>query len=324
MIDILLGAADLSLICFARSPLEEAIQSLSVPSDARRSAMHRPWLAAAGSRISGLDLDLLRALVCQPNVLPDFLCPPPTRMDTQFHEELAYVRASTAEQVRAGIDDVRGTKPVPPVLNALYDAPERHLGRLVDQIDDYWQAAIEPVWPRLSALLEADLAYRARCLTTGGLAGLFADLHPEIEYRGDSVRIHKPHHSYQRPASDTGMLLVPCVFGWPRLTVLYTEDVARPALGYPARGVADVWSVARDTQGAPLADLMGRTRSQVLASLDLPMSTTHIAALLGMTTPTASHHLSVLRRCNLVSSQRSGREVLYQRTPLGSSLLDSA
>lgn len=80
------------------------------------------------------------------------------------------MRESTAEEVRAGIEEIRGTRPVPPELRPLYDAPERHLGRLTDQINAYWKAAIEPVWPRLSALLEADLAYRGRCLTTGGLA----------------------------------------------------------------------------------------------------------------------------------------------------------
>ncbi|MER5890063.1 DUF5937 family protein [Streptomyces sp. NPDC001941] len=322
MIDLRLNAQDLSLIRFARSPLEEAVHSLAALQDPRRRGLHLPWWNVMARRVRTLDLDLLLALTGTPGVLPDFLCPPPGRADPVFAHELSAVRAATPGELRAGVDELRGHGPVPPTLRPLYDDPGSTLPRLVDQLDAYWRCAVEPVWPRLRSLLDADIAYRARRLTTGGLAAVLEDLHEDLEYGADRIRVRKPV-SYERPATGHGVLLVPTIFGWPRLGVLYDEG-ARPAIGYPARGIAGVWTTVPTTEGAPVEELVGRTRARILARLDLPLSTTRVASLLGMTPPTANHHLSVLRRCRLVTSERAGREVLYQRTHLGTSLLDPA
>ncbi|GGP55475.1 ArsR/SmtB family transcription factor [Streptomyces melanogenes] len=319
MIEIRLSGTDLSLIRFARSPLEETVHSLAVLHNPRRRALHRPWLDAMLGHIRPLDLDLLFALTGTPHALPDFLCPPPTRAAPTFEEELDTVRATTSEQVRAGIDELRGSAPVSPTLQPLYDDATHHLARLVDQLAAYWRAALHPVWPRLRSLLDADITHRAHCLTTGGLTALFDDIHPDLGYRGDSLHVRKPLR-YQRPVTNQGVLLVPTVFGQ-HLSVLYNEN-SPPAIGYPARGTGEVWTAAPDTDGTPLEELVGRTRAKILAHLDMPLSTTSVATLVAMTPPTANHHLAVLRRCRLVTSRRSGREVLYQRTDLGTSLLD--
>jgi len=117
-----------------------------------------------------------------------------------------------------------------------------------------------------------------------------------------------------------GVLLVPCVFIWPKLTVFDTEPY-QPAITYAARGVGDVWSTPLDTTEAPVAELIGRGRAALLAVLDLPQSTTQLADRLGVAPSTVSEHLSILRRSRLVRSHRSGRTVLYERTPLASRLL---
>jgi DNA-binding transcriptional ArsR family regulator len=44
---------------------------------------------------------------------------------------------------------------------------------------------------------------------------------------------------------------------------------------------------------------------------------------LSLSGATISVHLSMLKRCGMVTSWRSGRRVLYQRTPLASSILAS-
>ena len=71
----------------------------------------------------------------------------------------------------------------------------------------------------------------------------------------------------------------------------------------------------------PVADLLGRSRAALLARLDLPLSTTQVARDLGLSVAAVSEHLSVLRRSGLVRSRRAGRQVLYQRTALGTDLL---
>lgn len=283
--------------------------------------MHRPWVSSVAGAIARLDLPVLRALLSRTGLLPDFLFTP-TRLDVSFQEELERLRASSAEDVRAGVDEVCSPCPVPPALRTLQDSPERGLAALVDELNAYWHAAVEPVWPRLRAALDADLAHRAQALTQDGLAGLFRDLHTQLTYSAGTLYINKPQLDYRRTTTGEGLLMVPCVFGWPSLGVLYNEPY-QPAIGYPVRGIAEVWSAVPNTRGAPFADLVGRTRAEVLAHLDLPLSTTELAAQLSLTAPTVSHHLTVLSRCKLIVSHRSGRRVLYQRTPLGTSLLNT-
>jgi hypothetical protein len=41
----------------------------------------------------------------------------------------------------------------------------------------YWEATIEPVWPRLRAVCTADLVHRMEQFADGGLTRVLADLH---------------------------------------------------------------------------------------------------------------------------------------------------
>ncbi|WP_323374088.1 helix-turn-helix domain-containing protein [Plantactinospora alkalitolerans] len=70
--------------------------------------------------------------------------------------------------------------------------------------------------------------------------------------------------------------------------------------------------------------VLGRSRAAILAQLDLPMSTTQLACQLNLAAPTLSVHLKALHGAGIVSAGRDGRSVLYQRTPLGDSLLNGA
>jgi len=67
--------------------------------------------------------------------------------------------------------------------------------------------------------------------------------------------------------------------------------------------------------------LVGRTRAALLASLDLPRTTTQLAAELGLSQAAVSQHLKILHNAALVTAQRRGRMVLYQRTPAATTLL---
>jgi hypothetical protein len=80
--------------------------------------------------------------------------------------------------VRADLDKVREERPLPAVLRPLYDDPAAHLPSVVEELRRYWQAALEPVWPRVRALCTADLAYRMEQFANGGLALVLANLHP--------------------------------------------------------------------------------------------------------------------------------------------------
>jgi hypothetical protein len=192
--------------------------------------------------------------------------------------------------------------------------------RLADTLGDYWRLAVEPHWPRIRALLESDLAHRARRLTAGGQEALFGDLHPAVRWREQRLSVESDYDAVL-PLRGSGMLLVPSGFAWQRPASI-TEKPWQPTLIYPARGIAMLWEPG-DAAPEGLAALVGRTRANLLVALDAPRSTTELAERVGVTAGGASQHLSVLRGAGLVTGRRAGRSVLYVRTPLADSLAES-
>ncbi len=318
----MLGSADLARIRFAGSHLEELVNSLDVLTGLRAGAMHRSWITATSPRVRGIDMATLTALTCGSRFMADFLAPPIDLVPCGFDVELEWVRAQPDEAIRSGIDEVRDGGPLPPVLRPLYENPSAALGTLTDTLRAYWRAAIEPVWPRLSAVHQADIGYRMSHLVAGGFMRVFENLHPEVEFTGDRLLVHKSHHHAVRPAGD-GLLLLPTVFAWPRLCVSYNPPY-QPSLAYAPRGIGHVWASTEQGPAQPLGELLGRNRASLLAHLDLPLSTSQLASYLDMTAPAVSQHLAILRRCQLVTSRRDGRWVLHQRTDLATSLLNAA
>ncbi|WP_426507737.1 DUF5937 family protein [Dactylosporangium sp. McL0621] len=322
MIELLFEPGDLARIRFARSPMHELVSSVRIGDHADRARMHRPWVQSVRGGVAGLRLELLPALLADPRYVPDFLTPSPERMDTRFGDELARVRSAPEAVVRAQLDLLRGSGSLPAALLALYEDPERELGRLAAELQAYWRVAIDPVWSRLAGLLDAEIGHRADQLTSGGIVRLLGNLHPELEYAEDTLRILWPTWQSRNRLEGAGVLLVPCVFAWPSLLV--DTDPHCPALVYSPRGVGQVWDGSARSSSPPVADLLGRSRAALLVRLDLPLSTTQVARDLGLSAASVSEHLSVLRRSGLVASRRSGRQVLYQRTALGTDLLGAA
>jgi DNA-binding transcriptional ArsR family regulator len=322
VIELLCGSGDLARIRFARSPIQELMTSMRVGDRADRTRMHWPWARSVQGAVAALRLDLLRPLLGDPRYFPDFLTPSPERMDTRFPDELDRLRATPDVVVRSQLDLLGGAAPLPEALVGLYEDPERQLGRLATEVQAYWATAIEPIWPRLAGLLDAEMGYRADQLTSGGIVRLLGNLHPELEYTQDALRILWPTWQSQSRLDGAGVLLVPCVFVWPSLMV--ETDPRAPKLVYSPRGVGQVWDGQARRPAPPIADLLGRSRATLLAKLDLPLSTTQVARELGLSAASVSEHLSVLRRSGLVTARRSGRSVLYQRTLFGTELLGAA
>jgi len=111
------------------------------------------------------------------------------------------------------------------------------------------------------------------------------------------------------------LVLIPSVFGWPAAAVAFDP----PAVTYPARGIARLWQPPAQASG-DLARLIGQTRAKVLTALAEPASTTGLAARCRIPVSSASEHLAVLRATGLVTTTRTGRFLVHQRTPLGVAL----
>jgi hypothetical protein len=319
MVTLHLGPEDVANLRFAISPLMELHNSVRALEHPEAKALHLPWVAATRQRIVDLDMALLQALHPRGAYTPDFVDPPPRSPLGELEDELAEMLATPPERVRFELKRAYEGRALPAVLEPLARDPRRALPALADLFRAYWERALAPHWARIRALLEGDVLYRARQLADGGARLLFADIHPEVSLREDTLRIDMPY-DVTADLGGRGLLCVPSAFTWPR-PAASVEPPWQPFLVYPARGVGGLWEPGRAAPPAALAALLGARRATVLAALDAPRSTTELARALELSPGSVSQHLSVLRDAGLVDGHRVGRAVLYARSSRGDSLV---
>ena len=183
-----------------------------------------------------------------------------------------------------------------------------------------WQALLEPEWRTLRAILERDVVYRAGQLASRGWAAALTGLHADLSWRQGRIELSRLAADDGADLGGRGLLFIPSVFAWPRLA-LSLDPPWPPALIYPARGVSALWErPGRTGPGTALHRLLGGSRAAILLALEDPASTTQLAATLGQSLGGIGDHLAVLREAGLVARARSGRSVLYRRTPVGDAL----
>ena len=315
------GRDDLGRVRFAISPVWETMSALRVLLEPHRRRYHLPWLDSVRPELDRLALWPLLALSPRRGWTPDFLSPAPDGPATDITEQLAQVRSTAPEQVALEIRrslTERSGEPVPEAAWQLLDDPAATRFVLADLLEQCWHLLIEPHWPRLRDLLQADVRHRAQMLGDYGLERMLTDLHPRARWTGRAISIDQPAAGRHRLAG-AGLLLMPSVFIWPDLAAII-DPPARPALAYPARGIAELWQPARTWQSDALASLLGRTRAAVLESLAEPASTHTLARRHGLAPSTVSGHLAALHHARLITRQRHRHTVLYQQAPLGAEL----
>lgn len=303
-----------------------SLRTLTAPGTGAQ--LHLPWRRAVGGRLAGLDLSLLTALVRPAGYIPDFLVPSPQRRSVAFATALAQVAAADPAEVAAQLRHLAGHRVAQQgpgraerirLLHRLAAAPGAGLATIVRELERYWHAAVAPFWPRISALLGADVAHRLETLADGGATQLLRTLHPSVSFERDTLRVVKYFEGHA-DLGGRGLLLVPCAFAWPDVIVL-TAHPSVPTVSYSPRGLGRLWEQHPTPHRSALAEVVGRTRATLLAQLDLPMSATQIATQLGLTAPTLNVHLHALRAAGILAARREGRHVLFSRTALGEQLL---
>ncbi|MFD3553209.1 DUF5937 family protein [Streptomyces goshikiensis] len=322
------GPGDLLRCRFAISPrweTQEAVRTLRRP---HRQAYHLPWLRRIRAAADGLDLRPLWLLMPRRGHIPDFLSPPPLGPSVTLEEELARVRAAGAADPEAVREDLRRALACTPgalesdLGQRMLADPARAVRELADLYERAWAALIAPHWPRLRAVLEADVLFHSRRLTAGGLEALFDGLHPDLGWSDGTLTVRRPTH-HDRDLGGQGLLLMPSAFVWPEVVGGY-DPPWQPTLVYPARGIGALWTAPAGPAPRALARLLGRARADVLCALTEPASTTALAHRLGLAPSTVSAHLKALHGAGLLSSARHGHRVHYERTPLAIALTTGA
>ncbi|WP_067478559.1 DUF5937 family protein [Actinomadura hibisca] len=316
MIEFVFATDDAARVRFAFSPLWELVHSLRVLNEPARHALHLPWVRSVRPRTRGFET--LRSLVPSAGYIPDFLTPPPATPLPDFAAELATVRATPPDVVAHELGRAAESNPA---LWPLVAEPERVLAEICELLEGFWEAALLPYWDRIHDLLEGDVLRRTRALAAVGAEGVFADLHGAVRWRAGTLTVERPW-DFWAELQGRGLLLVPSVFVWPDVSVMVPPY--QPMLSYPPYGVATLWETRPAAPPDALAALIGRGRAHILTALATPASTTELARRLGVTPGAISQHLGVLRGCGLVTGQRLGRRVLYQRTRAGDMLAGSA
>jgi DNA-binding transcriptional ArsR family regulator len=264
----------------------------------------------------GFDVRLLADVARAPGGrVPRALTPAPTTGHLSPSDQLGLVAGTDPEATAEDLAALRSAYP------GRYDgwSPAEYAERLAAALTGFWDALLEPVWDRVAAIQDADVAHHVNVLAAEGLAATLLGMHPDLDLDGEVLGIRGQGPRQAPTARHRGLWFVPCVFRWP--DVLVGHDLPEGAcVGYGARGAGMLWD-----DGVPpspsLASLVGRSRAAILGELDVPRTTTLLAGRVELSAPTVSAHLSVLVGAGLLTSQRTGRRVLYRRTPLGDRLV---
>ena len=212
MIEYKFRSEDLARTRFAISPLWEtaaAIRALRNPSVA---SLHLPWVKKIRPHLKDLDLSLPLALLPRTGYIADFLTPPPISPLMSFEEEVETIRATPVDLVRTDVEYLIEDGIPREQLQPFLDDPEGTVARLADALEEFWTVALEEDWPRIQSLLEADILYRSRRLTEGGLDLLFSDLHGEVGWGGDVLTIQCACAVPELDLAGRGLVLVPSAF----------------------------------------------------------------------------------------------------------------
>ena len=245
-----LRASDVGDVRFGLSPLCELGLSLRAIHEPSRYPLQLPWLRQTQAARAGLDHEALRALIDDRLWTPDFLNPRPVSPLTRLDDELAVLSRIRTTTFHRDLEAVHGSVP------AIFAGdPRAAVRRVVAALRGLWDAAFAPYWPRMRAVLEADIAYRGRQIAQSGLGVMLNGISSTVRFDGRviSVALRDPVDRTRR-TDGQGVTLVPTVF-----TARASAPVgdAAPLILYPARGQGAMWERQQVTTSAALVGIPG-------------------------------------------------------------------
>lgn len=258
---------------------------------------------------------------------PTFITP---AMTGPAGEVVKQARATPLSEVSAELATLAEVQKLPSWTRALaYDAELYQ--RLCDGLSDLYDALLNPYWSAICDLYVADRAVRTRHLLQGGTDRLFREANPQwMRWIPPVLQLQMPNGiDHDLYLEGYGVLLVPSVF---RLYSLVDSGAyPQPIVTYPASLDRQIdrltlFAERSSTVGDPAAAaLLGATRATVLRTIvdHQGCSTKELAAMAGISCPSASEHATILRRAGLVKTARYRNTVIHTATELGAALLSA-
>ncbi|MGW2640866.1 ArsR/SmtB family transcription factor [Streptomyces sp. NPDC001348] len=330
MLRVHFTADDLQRIRLAREPepMWEVVCSLCRLQSRNGDLLFAQWRRRATAELfrrpdRGLLRTTLRPLVPLGPYIPDFLTPAEPEVDPR--NAIETVLRTSPRRLRHELELLAGVTSLPSWTADLADGHTAALGRLGRGLRGYFDTALAPVWQDLRRHVDADVQLRIRQLVDGGSEALLQQL-PTA--RWEPPVLHLPYPVDQDlHLAGRGLRLVPSYFCWRRVLTLVDQALA-PTLVYPVRKEPHVLLAVTndDPRDTALPALLGRTRASLLETLAerVGMSTSELAGDVGVSVPTTSQQISVLRAAGLVASRRDGKRVRHSVTRLGRALVASS
>jgi DNA-binding transcriptional ArsR family regulator len=266
------------------------------------------------------DLDLAPLLVFDA-FLPDFISEPPTSPRASIDEELYRLRLTPPERVLVDLEDFGDDVPIH--LRPFATDPQAALALLTDALEAYWNAVFKPLWPAMEALLEREVLRIGTALATDGPSALMARISHRLQLDGNvltwRVLPDGSAAATSRDAADLDgrrLLLLPLCSG-PDAIITNRSRQDFVSIAYASPGVGLLWERVESPTDDGLERLLGRTRSRVMRAVHTPATTADVALALEASPALVSHHLTALRKLELVDGTRFGRRVYYRVTTRG-------
>lgn len=205
------------------------------------------------------------------------------------------------------------------VVRDLFTDPSTVRERIATMMERYWDLAFSEEWARIVPRIEAEVTEAARAVATRGAAGLVADFLPEATWDPEArvIAVDRPWHGVCDVGERGGLLMVPTVYGWPRV-MLELDEPWPVSIIFPLRDLRQPEvPLASDHEVADgLRALGDETRLQITRLVaEQPRSTKELALLLQLSESAVSRHLKILSGAGIVTSERDGYFVLYQLVP---------
>lgn len=322
-ISIRLTPDDLMKMRFAYSPLLEIVSSYRHLTYRKHQAQYWRWLEEVRHSLHGIEFPYLDTLLTSWVYVPDFITPTPLSNHVTLEGELQRIQDVPADIIRKNIRTLIQFGVDSDILQHFLAYPQDALFCLLEEMRLYWKLALAHHWPRMVAIAEGDVLYRARQLALEGSAALFGGLYPKatVQMEPFELKIIKPNFKSraQYDLGGQGLYLVPTIFN--TAVMWQIEAEWQPMLIYSPRGTGLWWEPPSPAPDQSLEIALGEGRARVLRLLLTPSNTGEIAQQLHMTAGAASQHLSRLNQAGLVEPHRSGRRVYYHLTHRGEQLL---
>lgn len=304
---------------FAPSPLGELALSTMIVRYPESHPFHARWYTETAAPRARVGVDRILTLINPQKWILDVLLRHPVRRGASFTQELSALGAVDARVFRRDAETVWGT---PPRMMGRTDAALKAF--VLETVADYWHACFAAYWPAFKAVLDGDVTYRGAELAARGVADAVSGAIPGFLVRSNDIVVPlraDADDGWEADASGRGVTLLPTLVKWG--TNFPNNPDSDLVFSYRARGRGRLRSADVDARPG-LIGILGRTRTELLISLDEPASSTAIAIFMGVTTTAANQHLRALARGGLLQTHRFGRYVLYERTPLADDLVAAA